>query len=59
MRRSRAYYAVQLAELQLAQGDRERAAATTNAVDASSLDSRRISGRLADLRHTLDEELHP
>ena len=60
MRRNRAYYAVQRAELQLAQGDRERAAATVAAIDASSLDSRRITGRLAEVQHALTaQEPHP
>ncbi|WP_247721212.1 hypothetical protein [Streptomyces sennicomposti] len=53
MRRNRAYYSVQLAELQLARGEREQAAATVSAIDASSLDSRRITDRLATVRHTL------
>lgn len=53
MRRSRAFYGVQLAELQLAQGDRERAAATVAVLDHSSLDSRRISDRLATVQRTL------
>ncbi|MFF0142701.1 twin-arginine translocation signal domain-containing protein, partial [Streptomyces sp. NPDC005227] len=53
MRRSRAYYGVQLAELQLAQGEREQAAATVSRLDHSSLDSRRISDRLTAVRRTL------
>lgn len=53
MRRSRAYYGVQLAELQLAQGEREKAAATASALDHSSLDSRRITDRLTTVRRTL------
>ncbi|MFJ2752806.1 hypothetical protein [Streptomyces sp. NPDC087297] len=53
MRRSRAFYSVQLAELQLARGDRQRAAATVAALDHSSLDSRRISDRLAIVQRTL------
>jgi hypothetical protein len=53
MRRSRAYYSVQLAELQLAQGEPERAAATVTALDHSSLDSRRIADRLAAVQRTL------
>ncbi|MFI5987080.1 hypothetical protein ACIBEA_40225 [Streptomyces sp. NPDC051555] len=53
MRRSRAVYGVQLAELQLAQGDRERAAATVTGLDHSSLDSPRIADRLAVLQRTL------
>ena len=56
MRRNRAYYTTQLAELQLAQGDHERAAATAGTVDASSLDSNRISGRLDRIRQRLDKE---
>ncbi|WP_331727130.1 twin-arginine translocation signal domain-containing protein (plasmid) [Streptomyces sp. NBC_01213] len=53
MRRSRAYYGVQLAELQLAQGEREQAADTVTRIDHSCLDSRRISGRLATVQRTL------
>ncbi|MEV6456532.1 MULTISPECIES: tetratricopeptide repeat protein [Streptomyces] len=53
MRRSRAYYGVQLAELQLARGEREQAAATVTRLDHSSLDSRRIADRLAAVRRTL------
>ncbi|MFF8317918.1 twin-arginine translocation signal domain-containing protein [Streptomyces bobili] len=53
MRRNKAYYSVQLAELQLAQGEREQAAATVTDLDASSLDSRRITDRLATVRRTL------
>ncbi|MFE5730227.1 hypothetical protein ACFQ7A_04845 [Streptomyces sp. NPDC056528] len=53
MRRSRAYYAVQLAELQTARGEHERAAETVARIDASTLDSRRISDRLATVRRTL------
>ncbi|MGW1328295.1 hypothetical protein ACWD64_37915, partial [Streptomyces antibioticus] len=53
MRRNRTYYSVQLAELQLAQGEREQAAATVSGIDASSLDSRRITDRLATVRRTL------
>ncbi|MBT2469373.1 twin-arginine translocation signal domain-containing protein [Streptomyces sp. ISL-66] len=53
MRRSRAFYGVQLAELHLLQGDREGAAATVAALDHSSLDSRRIADRLANVQRTL------
>lgn len=53
MRRNHTLYSVQLAELQLAQGEREQAAATVDAIDATSLDSRRISGRLSVLQRTL------
>lgn len=53
MRRSRAYYGVQLAELQLARGERELASATAAAVDSSSLDSPRIGGRLTAIHRTL------
>ncbi|NUK26006.1 twin-arginine translocation signal domain-containing protein [Streptomyces lunaelactis] len=53
MRRSHAYYSVQLAELQLTQRDRAQAAATVQALDASSLDSPRIAGRLAAVQRTL------
>ncbi|MEF3119490.1 tetratricopeptide repeat protein [Streptomyces chrestomyceticus] len=53
MRRSRAYYGVQLAEIHLAQGEHEQAAHTIATLDATSLDSRRITGRLAAVQHTL------
>ncbi|MGW1641500.1 hypothetical protein [Streptomyces lavendulae] len=53
MRRQRALYGVQLAELHLAQGHREEAAAALRAIDTSSLDSRRITDRLATLHRTL------
>jgi tetratricopeptide (TPR) repeat protein len=53
MRRSHAYYSVQLAELQLGQGKRDQAVATVTTLDASSLDSRRIADRLAAVRRTL------
>ncbi len=53
MRRSRAYYGVQLAELHLARGEHEQAAHTVAALQHTSLDSRRITGRLAAVQRTL------
>ncbi|MEU5436399.1 hypothetical protein AB0G73_23895 [Streptomyces sp. NPDC020719] len=53
MRRQRALYRVQLAELQLAQRENEQAAATVADLDTASLDSRRISARLAGVQHAL------
>jgi hypothetical protein len=47
LRRNRAYYTVQLAELQLAQGHRDQAASTAAAIDATAIDSPRIGDRLA------------
>ncbi|WP_371681538.1 hypothetical protein [Streptomyces sp. NBC_01276] len=44
---------MQLAELHLAQGHREEAATALSAIDTSSLDSRRITDRLATLHRTL------
>lgn len=55
MRRSRAYYGVQLAELQLVLGEREQAAATINGLDPRSLDSRRINSRLLTVQRTLGD----
>ncbi|WP_405504630.1 twin-arginine translocation signal domain-containing protein [Streptomyces anulatus] len=53
MHRNRAYYGVQLAELQLAQGDTTRAKATAAAVDTAAVSSPRIAGRLATVHHHL------
>ncbi|WP_241756732.1 tetratricopeptide repeat protein [Streptomyces sp. WAC00263] len=53
MRRNRAYYGVQLAELQVAQGDTDRAKATVARLDTSALSSRRIAGRLATVHRAL------
>ncbi|WP_369384129.1 hypothetical protein [Streptomyces sp. cg36] len=53
MRRQRALYRVQLAELQLAQHHHEQAAATLAALDTASLDSRRITTRLTAVQHAL------
>lgn len=53
MRRNRTYYTVQLAELQLAQGEREQAAASVAALDVAALGSRSITDRLADVRTRL------
>ncbi|MFK8851737.1 hypothetical protein [Streptomyces sp. Ac-502] len=59
MRRSRAYYGVQLAEIHLAQSEHEQAAHTVAALDATSLDSRRITGRIAAVQHTLTTQEPP
>ncbi|MEV5982868.1 hypothetical protein [Streptomyces sp. NPDC052114] len=53
MRRQHILYGVQLAELQLAQGEREQAAHTITRLDAASLDSSRITGRLATVQRAL------
>ncbi|WP_405483224.1 hypothetical protein [Streptomyces anulatus] len=53
MRRNRAYYGVQLAELQLAQGDTTSARATAAAVDTAAVSSPRISQRLATVHRQL------
>ncbi|WP_232838773.1 hypothetical protein [Streptomyces geranii] len=47
MRRNRAYYSVQLAELQVAQGNLHLAEETAAAIDTSALSSQRITARLA------------
>ncbi|MFE6398079.1 hypothetical protein [Streptomyces alboflavus] len=53
MRRNRAYYGVQLAELRLAQGDLAHARTAAAVVDTSALSSRHISDRLATIHRTL------
>lgn len=53
MVRSRAYYGVQLAELRLALGEREQAAATVHDLDPGTLGSRRISIRLRTVQRAL------
>ncbi|MFD4635494.1 hypothetical protein ACFVYR_37855 [Streptomyces sp. NPDC058284] len=53
MRRNRAYYGVQLAELKVAQGDLHSARTTAAAADTSALSSRHISDRLAAVHHAL------
>lgn len=53
MRRQRTLYGVQLAELQLAQGEREQATATIHQLDATSLDSRRITDRITAVQRAL------
>ena len=53
MRRSRAFYAVQLAELQVAQGHLDRAATTVADIDTGALSSQRITERLAVVHQTL------
>ncbi|MFJ1804485.1 hypothetical protein [Streptomyces sp. NPDC088180] len=52
MHRNRAYYGIQLAELQLAQGDTTSARATA-AVDTTAVSSPRIAQRLATVHHQL------
>lgn len=59
MRRNHTYYSVQLAELQLLQKEREKAAATAGGIDLSSLDSRRITDRLAAVHRALTAQEHP
>ncbi|WP_331734878.1 hypothetical protein OHA19_45250 (plasmid) [Streptomyces sp. NBC_00012] len=53
LRRSHAYYSVQLAELQLAQGNTTDARTTAAAIDTTHVGSRAITGRLATVHHTL------
>jgi tetratricopeptide (TPR) repeat protein len=53
MRRNRVYYGVQLAELQVAQGDISRAKATVAAIDTTAVSSRRIGDRLATVHRAL------
>ncbi|MEU4032317.1 hypothetical protein [Streptomyces anulatus] len=53
MHRNRAYYGVQLAELQLAQGDTTRARATAATVDTAAVSSPRIAQRLATVQRHL------
>ncbi|MFD4863515.1 hypothetical protein [Streptomyces atratus] len=53
LRRSRAYYSVQLAELQIAQGNTEGARTTAAAIDTTQVSSQSITSRLAAVCHTL------
>ncbi|MFJ1789688.1 hypothetical protein ACIOML_35950 [Streptomyces anulatus] len=53
MHRNRAYYGIQLAQLQLAQGDTTSARATATAVDTSAVSSPRIAQRLATVHRKL------
>ncbi|MFD3644089.1 hypothetical protein [Streptomyces griseus] len=53
MHRNRAYYGIQLAQLQLAQGDTTTARATATAIDTTTVTSPRIAQRLATLHHQL------
>ncbi|MFF9638731.1 hypothetical protein ACF1D2_29655 [Streptomyces bacillaris] len=53
MHRNRAYYGVQLAELQLAQGDTTGARATAASVDTVAVSSPRIADRLATVHRLL------
>ncbi|WP_247705777.1 hypothetical protein [Streptomyces sp. 404i] len=53
MHRNRAYYGVQLAQLQLAQGDTTSATATAATVDTAAVSSPRIAQRLATVHRKL------
>ncbi|MFJ9591112.1 transcriptional regulator, partial [Streptomyces acidicola] len=53
MRRNRAYYGVQLAELQVAQGDLQAAQKTADRIDTGALSSQRIADRLATVHHAI------
>ncbi|MGY3056719.1 tetratricopeptide (TPR) repeat protein [Streptomyces sp. TE3672] len=53
LRRSRAYYSVQLAELQLAQGNTTDARTTATTIDTTHIGSRAITSRLATVHRTL------
>ncbi|WP_069751908.1 hypothetical protein [Streptomyces sp. EN16] len=53
MHRNRAYYGVQLAQLQLAQGDITSARATAATVDTAAVSSPRIAQRLATVHRKL------
>ncbi|MEU2577497.1 hypothetical protein ACIP3B_33630 [Streptomyces anulatus] len=54
MHRNRAYYGIQLAQLQLAQGDTINATATAATVDTAAVSSPRIAQRLATVHSKLD-----
>ncbi|MEU4266191.1 hypothetical protein ACYCCF_29940 [Streptomyces argenteolus] len=53
MHRNRVYYGIQLAQLQLAQGDTTSARATATAIDTAAVNSPRIALRLATIHHKL------
>jgi tetratricopeptide (TPR) repeat protein len=53
LRRNRAYYTVQLAELQLAHGRRDEAAAVAESVDVSVIKSQRVAARLSAVHRAL------
>ncbi|MFJ1618533.1 hypothetical protein ACIODT_39300 [Streptomyces sp. NPDC088251] len=53
LRRSHAYYSVQLTELQIAQGNTAGARTTVAAVDTTKVSSQNSTGRLATVRRTL------
>ncbi|MFF2231224.1 hypothetical protein [Streptomyces anulatus] len=53
MHRNRAYYGIQLAQLQLAQGDTTSARATAATVDTTAVSSPRIAQRLATVHRKL------
>ncbi|MFI1576848.1 hypothetical protein ACH4VQ_39410 [Streptomyces anulatus] len=53
MHRNRAYYGIQLAQLQLAQGDTTSAKATATTVDTTAVSSPRIAQRLATVHRHL------
>ncbi|MEU6955587.1 hypothetical protein [Streptomyces sp. NPDC045714] len=53
MQRNRAYYGIQFARLQLAQGDTTSARATATTADTATVSSPRIAQRLATVHHQL------
>ncbi|MFJ7258385.1 twin-arginine translocation signal domain-containing protein [Streptomyces sp. NPDC098085] len=53
LRRSHAYYSVQLTELQIAQGNTAGARTTVAAIDTTKVSSQNSTGRLATVRRTL------
>ncbi|WP_257139038.1 hypothetical protein [Streptomyces sp. rh34] len=53
MHRNRAYYGVQLAQLQLAQGDTSSAKVTATAVDTMAVSNPRIAQSLATVHRQL------
>ncbi|MFI1734952.1 hypothetical protein ACH40E_38215 [Streptomyces acidicola] len=53
MRRNRAFYGVQLAELQVAQGNLQRAEETAARIDTSPISSQRIADRLATIHRAI------
>ncbi|MEV5348928.1 hypothetical protein [Streptomyces achromogenes] len=54
MRRNRAYYGVQLAELQVALGDLDQARTTVARIETTALSSQRIADRLTAVHRALD-----
>jgi tetratricopeptide (TPR) repeat protein len=53
LRRNRAYYTVQLAELQFAHGRRDEAATVAASVDVSAIKSQRVAARLSAVQRAL------